>query len=849
MPESTRKLAAIVFTDIVGFTKLTADDQQKASDLLDIQRNEIKPIVESHNGQWIKEMGDGLILTFDTITNAVNCSVKIQEKAKAIDNLDLRIGIHLGEILEKEGDIIGDDVNIAARIEPFSAPGGIAISNKVNDALIREADFTTKYLGKPKLKGVGQEVKVYCITSHDLPETDLSQVSAKLEPEGFQWNVMNSLGVAASVIGLFMLINFMFLRIGYADKDETPSIAILPFENKGAEADEFYAYGISSDLIADVTSAGLIRVAGLKDIEKLDYANMAYDELSNKLYVRYVAQGTLWKMDSVFQLSMEIFDTKLSKVVYTKRWQTNWTDLATIKDDLSDNILETLEIKILQDPEKQILDSNPKAYAYYLEAKHRYDKRENKDDIEIARGLLNKAIELDDNLLKAKLLLGGTYVVVGEYDMAMGIYIPALKQSELNGDKRGIGSTLNSIGNIYYRKGDYDQALGHYNRSLKIMEEIGDKSGIGSGLNSIGIIYGMKGDYDKTLDYFNRFLTISEELSDKSRIGTSFNNIGALYKRKGEYDKALDYYRRSLKIREELGQKSTIGMSFNNIGAIYRQQGENDQALDYFKRSLKISEDLGDKNQIGGSLNSIGAIHWGKGEYDQALDYFSRSLEIREELGDKGGIAECINNMGAIHSGKGEYDQALDYYKRSLKIIEELGNKGGIGKSLNTNGVIYVYKGEYDQAMKYFRRSLKINEELGNKSGIGTSLNAIGVIYIYRGEYNKAVEYLEKSLHIKQEIGEKGFELFTTTHFYLANKELGKDYDEQEIHRLIKEEENIEFEINFRLYELLEDKSYLETAYNQIQEKADVMDTKVREKFYNYPTPKAIIEEWQKVQS
>ncbi|MBH82761.1 MAG: hypothetical protein CMG68_04405, partial [Candidatus Marinimicrobia bacterium] len=277
MPESTRKLAAIVFTDIVGFTRLTADDQQKASDLLDIQRNEIKPIVESHNGQWIKEMGDGLILTFDTITNAVKCSIKIQEKAKTIDDLNLRIGIHLGEILEKEGDIIGDDVNVAARIEPFAAPGGIAISNKVNDALIREADFTTKYLGKPKLKGVGQEVKVYCITSHDLPETDLSKVSAKLEPEGFQWNVMNSLGVAASVIGLFMLINFMFLRIGYADKDETPSIAILPFENKGAEADEFYAYGISSDLIADVTSAGLIRVAGLKDIEKLDYSNMGYD--------------------------------------------------------------------------------------------------------------------------------------------------------------------------------------------------------------------------------------------------------------------------------------------------------------------------------------------------------------------------------------------------------------------------------------------------------------------------------------------------------------------------------------------------------------------------------------------
>ena len=102
MSDSKRKLAAIVFTDIVGFTNLTSKNQQKASDLLDIQRDLLKPLVESYSGRWVKEMGDGLILTFDTINNAVECCLKIQEKSKEIDNLVLRIGIHLGEILEKE---------------------------------------------------------------------------------------------------------------------------------------------------------------------------------------------------------------------------------------------------------------------------------------------------------------------------------------------------------------------------------------------------------------------------------------------------------------------------------------------------------------------------------------------------------------------------------------------------------------------------------------------------------------------------------------------------------------------------------------------------------------------------
>ena len=153
MAEHKRKLAAIVFTDIVGFTKITANDQTLATTLLDKQRELLKPIVEKHNGKWLKEMGDGLILIFETVTDAVNCCIKIQETAKNVDHLNLRIGMHQGEVLLMENDVIGDDVNIASRIEAFSAPGGIAISNKVNDAIARESHFTTKYLGKPKLKG------------------------------------------------------------------------------------------------------------------------------------------------------------------------------------------------------------------------------------------------------------------------------------------------------------------------------------------------------------------------------------------------------------------------------------------------------------------------------------------------------------------------------------------------------------------------------------------------------------------------------------------------------------------------------------------------------------------------
>ena len=182
MSEQKRKLAAIVFTDIVGYTKLSAENEPVALELLNTQRDILKPIVKKHNGDWLKEIGDGLLLTFNTSVEAVLCSIEIQEASKSIPNLDLRIGIHQGEVVFQGDDMVGDDVNIASRIEPFSASGGIAISGRVNASLERDPKFQTSYIGKPKLKGVSQSVKVYCITSHGLPKTDVAKITAKLEP-------------------------------------------------------------------------------------------------------------------------------------------------------------------------------------------------------------------------------------------------------------------------------------------------------------------------------------------------------------------------------------------------------------------------------------------------------------------------------------------------------------------------------------------------------------------------------------------------------------------------------------------------------------------------------------------
>ena len=255
MTEKKRKLAAIVFTDIVGFTELTAVDQNKAADLLKIQRDIFKPLVNKYNGDWVKEMGDGLLLIFDTVMDAVECCIELQTSAQSIDDLNLRIGIHQGEILLDGDDVIGDDVNIASRAEPFSEPGGIVITDRVNASQMREPAYKTKLIGKPSLKGVRQEISLFCIISHNLPETDLARVAAKLEdsdkttvlpggadpiqdkttrPSTSKMPII----ISGTVAALLLIAGIIFIRnptSTTSSNNEGESIAVLPFVNMSSD--------------------------------------------------------------------------------------------------------------------------------------------------------------------------------------------------------------------------------------------------------------------------------------------------------------------------------------------------------------------------------------------------------------------------------------------------------------------------------------------------------------------------------------------------------------------------------------------------------------------------------------
>jgi len=409
-----RKSAAIMFTDIAGYTEIMSESEQKALDILRKKRSIIRPLIDNHKGTFVKEIGDGTLSYFESGYNASACAKELQKEIKK-DDLNIRIGIHIGDIVFDDDDVYGDGVNIASRIESLAPVGGVLISKNVYDELINKDDFEGIHLGLQSLKGVGRLVDVYAIKEEYLVVP---------KPE-----------------------DYIDTNVEIHNDDEVPSIAIIPFDNKGADEDVFYAYGISSDLISNISSAGKIRVASMKDIEKIEYSTLSSDQLSAKLSVRYIAQGTLWKMGEMFQLSIELYDTKKSNILWSDRWQEKWGNLTTIQSSVSDGLLKALALKT-ETIEKALTD-NPEAYEYYLKASHKHSTQKTREDLLMARELYKKAYEIDNDFIYAKISYAGTFNFE-EYKEGVSILEEILASSHVQSDKALKARALMSMAGLYF---------------------------------------------------------------------------------------------------------------------------------------------------------------------------------------------------------------------------------------------------------------------------------------------------------------------------------------------------------------------------------------------------------------
>jgi Tol biopolymer transport system component len=224
---SKRQLAAIMFTDIVGYTALMGKDSQKALELVHISKEIQKPLVEKYSGKWLKEMGDGAMAQFDTALDAVNCAVDIQKSARAELDAKLRIGIHLGDVTIEGDDILGDGVNIASRLESIADPGGIYISEAIDKAIRGQSDIKTKFLGALELKNVDYELRTYSLEGVGMPFPSILSKHEKTELKTGPKLIGKFLG-NRMIVGLIIVIVFLLPYLFYQAYQSSSNQIVQP---------------------------------------------------------------------------------------------------------------------------------------------------------------------------------------------------------------------------------------------------------------------------------------------------------------------------------------------------------------------------------------------------------------------------------------------------------------------------------------------------------------------------------------------------------------------------------------------------------------------------------------------
>ena len=253
---TSRQLAAIMFTDIVGYTSLMGEDEQKALDLLHQNRRLQRPLIEAHGGKWVKEMGDGVLAQFHSAYDSIQCALEIQKAANR-GEYKLRIGINLGDITTENEDAFGDGVNVAARLQAAAEPGSIYVSESIREAVKARTEINTSFLGKIALKNVINPVPVYTIVAEGLPQPKPIKLRASFGGRLIAAAVAAILALALGIIWLNDLIDTGTNR-------SIRTVAVLPFENLSDDQDQEYF----TDAMTETLIANLAKIKSLKVISR-----------------------------------------------------------------------------------------------------------------------------------------------------------------------------------------------------------------------------------------------------------------------------------------------------------------------------------------------------------------------------------------------------------------------------------------------------------------------------------------------------------------------------------------------------------------------------------------------------
>jgi len=342
----------------------------------------IDPLISEHNGRIVKTMGDGLLLEFSSVVDAINCSLEFQRGMAErnfdiadIDAIRFRIGVHLGDIIVEGEDIFGDGVNVAARIEALADPNGVAISDDAHRQVRDRIDVTWQDGGEHEVKNIVRPITVWRWTPGE----------------------KQALKIAAAVSE----------RLSTPDK---PSIAVLPFANMSGDPEqEYFADGITEDIITEISRIPEVMVISRNSTFTYKRKAAKVQDVCRDLGVRYVLEGSVRKAGDRVRINAQLIEGRTGGHLWAERYDRGLEDIFAVQDDVTEKIVRALEVKLVGTTETRQQTDNPEAYDCVLRGREQYRLFTN-DSNAAARKLYEQAIALDPGYAEPYAGLAETYV-------------------------------------------------------------------------------------------------------------------------------------------------------------------------------------------------------------------------------------------------------------------------------------------------------------------------------------------------------------------------------------------------------------------------------------------------------
>ena len=422
-----RKITAIMSADVVGYSKLMGDDEASTVQTLAVYKSVMSALIEQHRGRVIDSTGDNMLSEFASVVDAVQCGVAIQKELKSRNSqlqenrkMRFRIGINLGDVIQEEGRIYGDGVNIAARLESLADPGGICVSKTAFDHIETKLPLGYEFMGDQEMKNIAKPVGAYRV----LMEPRVVVADERKNNARF-WQRKSYLIPVFAVIFTIAILAIWQSNINKHPKDsgsqdemvlpipDKPSIAVLPFDNLSNDPEqEYFSDGLSEDIIAALSRVPKLFVIARNSTFTYKGKPVLVQQVGKELGVEYVLEGSVKKSSDRVRVTAQLIDTINGHHLWAKQYERSLSDIFAVQDEITKEIITAMQVKLTEGNQVQATakgTENLEAYLLVLKAND-LTQRSNIENNAMARKLAKEAIALDPEYAVAYRVLAETYL-------------------------------------------------------------------------------------------------------------------------------------------------------------------------------------------------------------------------------------------------------------------------------------------------------------------------------------------------------------------------------------------------------------------------------------------------------